>query len=182
MTAIDPWIETVSGIQFEFLNPKPDMISINDIANALGNACRYTGQIKPFYSVAEHAVAVSYLVPQHLALEGLMHDASEAYIADVASPVKQFLSNYKEMEDVIMHAVAKKYGFNYPLSKEVKYADLCMLSTEAYDLLPSKGKTWNMWDHIKRPAYTEGKPALCLPPEEAKQLFLKRFEELYNAT
>lgn len=178
---IEPWIETVSGTKFEFQDPKPEMINIEDIAHALSMQCRFTGHTKWFYSVAEHAIWVSYLVPVHLALEGLLHDASEAYIADVASPVKQFLSNYKEMEEKIMAAISKKYGVGHPLSAEVKHADLVMLSTEAYDLLPSEGHTWEMWDHIRRPDYDEGYPPKCWESSYVKKLFLNRFKELYDS-
>ena len=177
---IEPYIETVSGVKFEFLDPLPHMINIEDIAHALSMQCRYTGHTKWFYSVAEHAVWVSYLVPKHLMLEGLLHDASEAYIADIASPVKQYLSNYKEIEDKIMKAISEKYGVGHPLNPAVKQADLIMLSTEAYDLLPSQGASWEMWEYIKRPDYDDGYPVKGFAPEQAKELFLDRFKELYN--
>lgn len=177
---IDPWIETVSGIKFEFLDPKPDMISIEDIAHALSMNCRYSGHVKAFYSVAEHSVWCSYIVPPEHALAALLHDASEAYITDIASPVKQYLSNYKEMEDVIMTAISKKFGFQWPMHKAVKYADLVQLSTEAYQLMPGKGENWNMWDDIQRPAFEEGVAISCWQPALAKQEFLKRFRELFN--
>ncbi len=177
---IDPWIETVSGLRFEFLQPKPEQINIEDIAHALSMTCRYAGHVPRFYSVAEHSVFCSHLVfPEH-ALAALLHDASEAYITDIASPVKQHLSNYKEIEDVIMQSIADKFGFQYPLHKEVKYADLVMLSKEAYHLLPSKGETWNMWDHINRPDLEQGMVPACLGPQQAKNFFLNRFYELWK--
>ena len=74
---MESYIETVSGRKFYFLNPNPEDIDIEDIAHALSMQCRFTGHTKWFYSVAEHAIWVSYLVPVHLALEGLLHDASE---------------------------------------------------------------------------------------------------------
>lgn len=173
---IDPWIETVSGIKFEFLNPKPEMISIDDIAHALSMTCRYSGHVANFYSVAEHSVHCSQIVSPKNALAALMHDASEAYITDVASPVKQYLSNYKEMEDVIMQAIANKYGFEYPLDDEVKYADLTMLSSEAYQLMPGQGKNWNMWDTLPRPNVKL--IVECYSPAKAKYAFMERFNQL----
>src|SRR3990167_8385669 len=139
------WLETHTGKAFNFLNPQPDEIDIEDIAHALSNMCRYGGQCSRFYSVAEHSVAVCELSGNSLA--GLLHDASEAYIQDIVNPVKRRLTNYKELEDGIMLGIANKYGFNYPLPSEVKEADVIQLSTEARHLITSKGNTWD-WEAI----------------------------------
>ncbi len=174
-----PWIETVSGKKFHFLDPNPEEIDIEDIATALGNNCRYTGQSKSFYSVAEHSVAVCELSGN--TLEGLLHDASEAYLQDIASPVKAYLSNYKELEHGVMCAVSKKFGFQYPYGKKIKFADVVQLSTEARHLLPSKGDDWQ-WEWI----WPEGRPKRfgiiprCLSPKNARKLFLRKFEEITN--
>lgn len=175
---IDPWIETASGIKFEFLDPKPEQIVIEDIAHALAHQCRFNGHVNKFYSVAEHSIECSGLVPDKYKLQALMHDASEAYITDIASPVKQYLSNYKELEKVVMDAIANKFGFEWPMSKETANADLVMLSEEARNLMPGKGDNWNMWEDIPRPEiFPWFKPA-CLSPTVAKRLFLQRFEYL----
>lgn len=175
---IDPWIETASGIKFEFLNPKPEMISIEDIAHALAHQCRFNGHVSKFYSVAEHSVECSSLVPDRYKLQALLHDASEAYITDIASPVKQYLSNYKELENVVMTAIANKFEFEWPLSEETKQADLIMLSEEARCLMLGKGDNWNMWDDIFRPVPRNWYQPACLSPLEAKQVFLQVFEHL----
>lgn len=141
---IEPWIETHSGKEFHFLNPKEDDIHIDDIAFSLSNQSRFTGHTV-FYSVAEHSILVSELLwlqtkNNDLALAGLLHDASEAYLSDLASPIKQFFPEYKKMEDKIDECIKKKYKL---LSDpRVKQADLQQLCTEAYYLLPSNGKTW----------------------------------------
>jgi hypothetical protein len=170
------WIETYTGKQFHILAPQPEEIDIYDIAHALSMQCRYTGHCEAFYSVAEHSYIVSLLVPKEHALAALFHDASEAYLTDVASPVKPHLTNYKELEDTIMTAIAKKVGFIYPLSYEVKQADRAMLKTEAKYLMPSGGSTWNQEQFGD--GSVKGKIPKCLQPIEAKQLFLTRFWEL----
>jgi len=176
---MEPWIETVSGKKFYFLDPQPDQIDIEDIATALAHNCRYTGQAKGFYSVAEHSVAVCELTNN--SVEGLLHDASEAYLQDIASPVKAYLQNYKEMEDVVLKAIAKKFNFEYPYGPEIKYADVIQLSTEARHLLPSRGNDWN-WEKI----WAYGRPKRYgiiprfLPPKKARDLFLRKYEELYG--
>lgn len=174
-TKHEPYIETVSGTKFYFLAPEENQIHIEDIAHALSNICRYTGHCSEFYSVAEHSVAVSELTGS---LEGLLHDASEAYLTDVASPVKPHLANYKALEATIQAAINKKYGCPFPLTEEVHYADLCQLSTEARHLLPSRGDEWNwgVWHPAGRPR-RYGIIPRCLSPRDAKQLFLQRFRE-----
>jgi len=103
-TQLEPWIETYTGKKLYFLEPKPEQIDIEDIATALSNECRFGGHTKSFYSVAEHSILVATICPAPLALVGLLHDASEAYLRDIASPIKQYLANYKELEEKLMNA------------------------------------------------------------------------------
>ena len=174
----EAWIETVSGRKFTFLSPKDEDIDINDIAHALSMTCRYSGHVRQFYSVAEHSYLASFLVPPEDALGALLHDASEAYITDVASPIKSHLHNYKKLEDTIMQAIANKYGFTYPVSAAIKKADVAMLSTEAHWLMPGKGDNWTFWNGVERPDIYIGIKPSCLSPEQAKKYFIERFNIL----
>lgn len=170
--AIEPYIETYGGRKVWFLNPKPDMFDIKDIAHALSMQCRYTGHTKSFYSVAEHSVNVSYLTGT---LEGLLHDASEAYLTDIASPIKPHLANYKHLENGIMSVIADKYGFDWPGSEDLHDADRAQLKTEARHLMPSKGRDWlHMFPTQRR----YGIVPKCWGPTEACGVFLKRYYEL----
>lgn len=175
------YIETVSGKRFYFLDPKPDMIDIEDIAHALSMNCRYTGHCSKFYSVAEHSVLVSHLLKgTGMELAGLLHDASEAYIADIAKPVKMHLPDYDQMEDKVLAAIFNKYGLEYPMHPAVKHCDTVMLSTEAHFLIPSRGDTWGMWKYVKRPPVAAGIKPSCLEPKVARAVFLERYIELCN--
>jgi uncharacterized protein len=173
------FIETFGGKRVYFMEPQPDDFDINDIAHALANNCRWTGHCRFFMSVAEHSVAVSYLCDDPLA--GLLHDASEAYLTDVAKPIKPFLENYMAIEDKIMRAIAAKFKFNYPLASSVKAADNQQLSTEAHHLVPSQGDHWS-WDRWsvggKRPAVENGIAPVGLTPIQAERVFLNRYKEL----
>lgn len=175
------YIETATGGKFHFMEPTEDEISILDIAHALSNQCRYTGHCARFYSVAEHSLLVASLLPAELRLAGLMHDASEAYLTDVAAPVKPFLGNYKEIESNIMAAVAKKVGFTWPLVDEVKRADLTALLIEARQLMPSGGEDWREGCGVDRAKMPKVKLAL-LPPPAARIAFLSAFEHLTGTT
>lgn len=170
---LEPWIETFTGKQFHFLDPSDEQIDIRDIAHSLAFTCRYTGHSRRFYSVAEHSVLVSYLAVDPLA--GLLHDASEAYITDIASPIKPHLANYKELEDKIMDKIAAKFGFDYPLDPDIKDCDSTQLKTEAKHLLRSGGYPWAHLYPTRRP---HGITPNCWSPEEAERKFLERFEEV----
>lgn len=169
----DPYIETFTGETFYFLNPTPEMIHIEDIAHALANQCRFTGHSSKFYSVAEHSIHVSRLCKNQLA--GLLHDASEAYLTDVASPVKPHLHNYKTLEDKLMKAIATKFNFPYPFEEEIHEADKRQLLIEANYLIHSKGKDW---PNYNPELVYSGVAPLCWEPRLAEGYFLERFRSM----
>ena len=123
-------IETFTGKYINCGNPRLDDICIEDIAHGLSMECRFGRQLPEFYSVAQHSIECSKIVSHEHKLAALLHDASEAYLGDMASPTKKQLPDYKRMEAKLMTAIAKKFGFEYPLHKEVKAADLELLFLE----------------------------------------------------
>lgn len=134
-------IRTVTGIYMNVFEPTPEMICIEDIAHALSNQCRFGGHLPRFYSVAEHSLNCMHLIEKdELKLGALLHDASEAYLLDIPSPIKKGLSNYKEIEDRLMMVIAKKFEFDYPLHPEIKKVDEIMLQME-WDNLMLQDKT-----------------------------------------
>lgn len=104
------FIKTFSGKHFYYDRINKDNIDINDIAVSLSNICRFAGHLSHFYSVAQHAVLCSQLVPQEFAFEALMHDATEAYCQDIPAPLKRLLPDYKRMEEKIDAVIREKYG------------------------------------------------------------------------
>jgi len=173
---LDNYIETFSGIKFDFLDPKVEQVSIGDIAHSLGMQVRYTGHCKEFYSIAEHSLLVSDLCPDEFKLYGLLHDASEAYLTDVASPIKPFLQNYKMMECKVMNVVVKKFNLPEFFPDEVHLADMQALQIEIGQLMHSGGKDWSI-----NKVLTDPVPDIKLQyisPPEAKMKFLERFYEL----
>lgn len=175
MTDLEPWIETYTGKYLHFLDPKSDEIDIEDIAHSLSKECRFGGHTREFYSVAEHSLLVATLCPRHLALDGLLHDASEAYLRDIASPIKPHLQNYKEIEHKLMVVIAEKFGFTWPVAPEVREADTMALKAEAHDLLPSKGASWVHQYPTKEEVFVEFK---CFSPNVAKKIFLDAYNDL----
>lgn len=161
-------IRTVSGKFVNVFEPEPDMICIEDIAHALSHMCRFGGHLPKFYSVAQHSLLCAEVAePQHT-LQALMHDAAEAYLLDIPSPIKNRLPEYKRIEDNLMQLIAEKYGFDYPLSDEVKKIDRQMLEYEYEHIMlatPVKTKTYYH-------------PIEIFTPQQAKQLFIEKFNEL----
>lgn len=136
------WILTQSGTRFDLLNPTPDMINIPDIAYALSRICRFNGHTSEHYSVAEHSLRVAALVPREYQLAALLHDAAEAYIGDVSSPLKALLPEYLEIEQRIWSAICQRFAIAEQLPECVKRADLIMLATERRDLMPYHSDQW----------------------------------------
>lgn len=117
-TTSDVTFRTYSGRVFDLVNPTPDMVRIVDVAMGLANQCRYNGQIGNFYSVAQHSCEVSIEVQTRLlamgrphltvlrgAMMGLLHDAAEAYVGDVISPLKHLFPDFGVIEDRIFDTV-----------------------------------------------------------------------------
>lgn len=169
----EPWIQTYSGKRFTPLNPTMNSIVIQDIANALSMQCRFAGHVSEFYSVAQHSVYVSYLCDQKDSLHGLLHDASEAYLVDIPSPLKRsdLFSEYRKIEENLQKTIYRRFGLDEEESESVKYADKLILGIEAKQLLTLRDD-WIIPDNT--PPFLI-KP---LPSNEAKILFLKRFFEL----
>lgn len=191
MTAIrviearEPWIQVYSGKPFTFLSPGVPDIDILDIAHALSMQCRFNGHVKKFYSVAEHSINVSYEVPEKHALAGLLHDAAEAYIGDMVSPLKDHMSEFREIEHRIESAICRRFNvplYSYEKELAVGRADRALCIHEGRTLLtnPSLVDAWpfaNSPDYILKNV-TELE---CLLPQHAKARFLARFDELTAA-
>lgn len=168
------WIQTFTGRCFWPLDPQPAEVDIRDIAHALSMRCRYAGHTTRFYSVAEHSVLVSLAVPPAAALWGLLHDAAEAYSADVPRPLKQFLPDWKPMEARIMAAVCRRFGLLLIEPAAVKRADLAILADERAALMAPCEREWGeMPDPL-------GVEIVGLPPAEAEAMFLDRFATLMD--
>lgn len=110
-------LKTVSGIYVDILEPDPDSLFISDIAHALSYQCRYGGHVNRHYSVAQHSLLCYQILKAYrlhdrkILLTMLMHDATEAYLVDIPRPVKQYLPEYKIIEQNFNRILAKKFGF-----------------------------------------------------------------------
>lgn len=172
MTQLTTW----SGRKVDYANPSPEDINIVDIATALSRECRYAGHASHFYSVAQHSVLCSRIVPPEHAVEALLHDAAEAYIKDIPTPLKRMLPDYKVIEARFDWAIRVQFGLPLEPSKVVKDADNILLVTEVRDLFPS-GRVLHK---VPVPAEPMNGRIWPLAPETAKDQFLDRFNFLHR--
>lgn len=177
------WIQSFTGKQVFPLDPQPEQIDPRDIAHALSMVCRYTGHVIRFYSVAEHSVRIAeYLLgtggerAAELARYGLLHDASEAYICDIARPIKELpaFEAYREAEERLQRMIYEMHGLEFPEPAEVKAADMLMLSTERMELL---GPAPESWGELPEPLPVQG---FGWDPTYAEGMFLQAYNALFR--
>lgn len=169
-------IHTYSGRWVNPLDLDPEQVAIADIAHALSNQCRFSGHTREFYSVAQHCVLASRIVPDEFAFDALMHDAAEAYLQDMAKPLKNHPSlgqAYRGAERRIEAIIGEVFDVQFPFPAEVKDADITMLVTEARDLMHGTEE----WEHYRDiPPLAE--KITPWSPKMSRKRFLRRFVEL----
>jgi len=174
------FIELRSGTRFEPLAPDPRRINIEDIAHALSNQCRFSGHTRTHYSVAEHSVRVANLLwewrePVDVQFWGLLHDASEAFLVDLPSPLKHHpgFAAYRDAEAACMAAVCERFGLPPEMPAAVAKADSVLLSTEARDLMAYVPEHWSKLPHPPHADRIEPWPSTV-----ARARFLALYDEL----
>ena len=136
--ACEPWLQTYTGLHLDLLDPQPEQIHWADIAVGLGREHRYAGQTRAAYTVAQHTLLVVAILREQghddCLTHGLLHDASEAYLKDIPSPLKVLLPEYVCLERRLTHAITAKFGVPYAgeWPDPVKRADALALRAEAW--------------------------------------------------
>lgn len=176
------WIQTFKRHKFWPLNPRLQDIDIEDIAHGLAGEGRFTNQIKSVYSVAQHSCMVSWLLRDWGAgimvqFQGLMHDADEAYLPDLARPVKhqRFMEPYRRAGKRLQRLIFRKYGLPINELPIVKAADSYLLSIEAQQLFKG-GPLPGWWRKLDK--VNSSIKILVLDHDTAEQTFLEEFKRL----
>jgi hypothetical protein len=163
------WFITYSGEHLDPLRPDPAKINLTDIAHHLSMICRFGGACPTFYSVASHSMYVADLLPEDLRVEGLLHDAAEAYVGDMIKAIKVYCPDFQYFEAEWERAI--RVRFELPIVQEldvkraIKRADIAALLAERRDVFRDR----TAYEEISEPG-----EARCVPvgPEEGKALFL----------
>lgn len=176
MTESFDYIETQSGTKFHFMDPQPDEILLTDIAYSLARTPRWGAHSDPIISVAEHSINVSQMLMRcgysyEVQLQGLLHDAAEAYLGDIPTPIKRMLPDFKALELIVEAAIFEKLEVPFPLPAIVKTMDTEAYRWEYRDLM-SGGSMCNPPNGTRSPL----KP--CESPEVIELYFLSLFAEL----
>lgn len=175
----NPYILTHIGRHFDLLNPSQKDVSIYDIARALSHICRFTGHARTFYSVAQHSVLVSNLVPDEYRFEALMHDAHEAYMGDVATPVKRVLGPaLSSLEDRVSLAVRTRFQLPIDTSPVVKKADALALAIEREWLMCHDPTPWPALADVPEELVRKPRAFIPLLPDAAMERFITEFKLL----
>ena len=134
-------IRTHSGNMIDVMDPNPSLINIDDIAHSLSIIPRFTGHTVFPYSVAQHSLFCAKTISwPELQLQALMHDATEAYVNDLATPIKQHLNKYMLMEGLVWGAIAERFNLPEILDPFVKRIDQAAFDHEYFWLEPSNYK------------------------------------------
>lgn len=182
----NPWVQTGSGIAFDLLEPTPEMVNFEvDIAESLARIARFNGHIRSgAYSVAQHSVMGADALfretgDTHLAGAFLLHDAHEAYIGDIATPVKAALikkagagwddagmpasgssarlemrAAFQTLVGAIDRSIFAAAGLDFPQGaarEAIHMMDLRMLSTERAHLMLAPPHPWHPDVEAARP-------------------------------
>lgn len=185
-----PWTLTHSGIKLIYLEPTVEMISLEDIVHNTGNICRWTGSVSQFYSVAQHSMMVGSLVKVLIdeadeadrwpstrywnqILAGLLHDAAEAYINDLASPLKVAIKGeYERIEHGLLSKVFEKFDVPMEMKNQiVKKADNIAMQIERYYFMPDHPE----WPKVPVAEMTYDKPRF-IDPISASKMFREAIE------
>lgn len=177
------WIQTYSGHAFDYSALAVDgkvPIDIEDIAHGLAHLCRFCGQCKRFYSVAEHSCLVRLRVRQLGGNEideahAMLHDGTEAYLQDIPSPLKysEPMWWYRELERRLVSQIYESFGLPSTAGPLILQADKDVLECERLQLLGEGDRPWEIYSNT--PANMD---IVGLSPVHAKKLFLENCEEL----
>lgn len=175
----DGIFNTCSGKLVDINHPEPEMIELSDIINALSKINRFGGHTNHFYSVAQHSILVASMVPEDCKKEALLHDAAEAYLGDIISPLKYILgSAYRDIEQKFDVVIATRFGLHWTIGKKalIKGADLQALEIEHEALQQDE------WARLVQAMGNAGmwRPISYTKPEDAANDFIEVLRKYFT--
>lgn len=144
------FVVLASGNEVDLRDPDPADITYDDIVRGLAYNNRYNGQTRFPESVAQHSMLVADILDNsgyapRYQMHGLLHDASEAFMDDLTTPVQnldpEFKDLYQDYERKVLEAEyealgdEKDLGMTLPNEREediIKRADRKAAALETY--------------------------------------------------
>lgn len=173
------YITTYTKVHFTPLTPHAEDLRIEDIAHALSLMTRANGHFPEFYSVGQHCIAccreaMARGYDRRLSLACLLHDAGEAYLADVTRPVKAHMEFYQKTEKRLLDVIYEHYlgsGLTENEAAAVADVDDTMLYHEFFHY---------MGERLFRPESTlHSKPEFGFRPfADVEKEYLELFKQL----
>jgi hypothetical protein len=173
-------ILTYTGKYVDLMAPQLATIDIVDIAHALSQISRFGGHTRTYYSVAQHSIGVSQLLPERYRLQGLLHDAAEAYFGDMVRPLKSLpiSESYRDYESAMQAMILQRYANGLATDQEcrdrIHEADMSMLAAERRDLMAPDDSPWPYMEGVQ-PRSATIRPML---PITAELAFLQMYKQL----
>lgn len=149
---LTPWMESYTGTAVEVFGPRPSQIRLLDILVSIARLPRFNGHTcAPWpYTVGQHTLWVAAFVEDFggsraVQQAAFLHDAAEAYLGDVLSPIKPRMPAFIQCEERVRGVICEVFGVAPALLADnlLRLADIRVLRAEARDLLPSRGDTWS---------------------------------------
>lgn len=124
-------------------NPECKDLDLEVVALALSRIMRFFGQTR--LSVAQHSVNMArvfiHLGEHEYAKQALLHEVAEAFMGDLASPLKKAFPMFKEIEESLIKKTFSCYGLSYPMAEQVHALDKAIMINEAIEHMPN-GDFW----------------------------------------
>jgi hypothetical protein len=177
-------ILTLSRRYWSFHNIEQNHVAIEEIAHGLAFECRYGNQCPEFWSVAQHSLLVVDILREHygisdpmILLQGLLHDASEAFLGDMTTPLKNLLPDYKALEERTQNHLLGNLHVDANLHPSVRLADLLALGIEKRDIWENYDK-WEVLGNLEIPKDITVWSLMDLPFKQVRIMFLDLFHTL----
>lgn len=182
---MEPFIETWTGGTICPLDPWPEDIDIRDIAHGLSYKPRYSG-LGRYYTISEHSVHLAKWCLQNgfgktAALHALLHDSTEAYLPDVASPIKPAFPEFKEYENRLLQVIYQAFCLVPPDSTTqqlIKHMDMRIIVNERPVVLPNH-RAEVEWGVFERMEPLPGVKIYCWGPDRSESEFTSMWNQLY---
>lgn len=148
------WLQSYSGRVVDLVDVDRNRYSTRDIAVQLSCQPRFNGATARFYSVLEHTLTGYHLYFDNgdeglrsLALAWLLHDAAEAYLGDMPTPLKEMCPGYREVEERLARSIYEYFGADFSLWKSslIKEIDLELLVLEKAAFMAPSPRSWGDW-------------------------------------